>query len=397
MRKVRIKDVAIQIKDGTHGSYIRVDEGLPLLSAKNIKQGKVIIEDESLVSYDSHQEIIKPKSFKKGDVLFTTVGTLGEVAILEEDNLAFQRSVASLRIKPQYLNKYIYWSLKNIEILEQIKEKIKTTAQSGIYLNDLSKLFIYSYDLSQQTAIANYLDHHTTKIDKEISLLEQKVEKLDEYKQALIYETVTRGLDKNVPMKDSGIDWIGMIPGCWEVRRLKDITCINKGKSFYYELENENGYFPYINGGINPSGWTDVFNAKENTIAVSEGGASAGYSQYMNSKYWAGDHCYVVKTKINCELKYLFYIFKGYEKNIMSEKKGSAMPNLQKTKFVNYSIPFNQNKNEQNAISDYLDHGCSVLDEKKELINKKIELLKEYKQSLVYEAVTGKIKVGEAL
>src|SRR5690606_34089136 len=82
---------------------------------------------------------------------------------------------------------------------------------------------VNNYSIPQQTAIANYLDHHTSKIDKEISLLEQKVEKLDEYKQALIYETVTKGLDKNVPMKDSRIEWIGMIPEHWEVKRMKDV------------------------------------------------------------------------------------------------------------------------------------------------------------------------------
>ncbi len=249
--------------------------------------------------------------------------------------------------------------------------------------------------LPQQAAIANYLDYHTTKIDKEISLLEQKVEKLDEYKKSLIYETVTKGLDKNVPMKDSGIKWIGMIPEYWEVKRLKNITYINKGKSFSEELEEENGSLPYINGGMYPSGWTNSFNANKDTIAVSEGGASAGYSQFMKTKYWAGDHCYIVKTRSNCFIQYAFYVLKGYEKNIMGEKKGSAMPNLQKTKFVNYAVPFNNNLVEQQQIAEYLDKQCSIIDKKKELINKKVELLKEYKQSLIYESVTGKIEIGE--
>jgi type I restriction enzyme S subunit len=157
MNFITLKKISVQIKDGTHGSYERLDIGQPLLSAKNIKNGKVVInDDESKISNDDHESIIKPQSFRKGDILFTTVGTIGEAAILENDDLAFQRSVASIRPKKNIYNKYLYWSLKNIDILNQINRKIKTTAQSGFYLGDLGRLLIYDYEYSKQIRISNF-------------------------------------------------------------------------------------------------------------------------------------------------------------------------------------------------------------------------------------------------
>ena len=247
--------------------------------------------------------------------------------------------------------------------------------------------------LEKQDDIVLFLDKNCSKIDKEVSLLQQKSILLDEYKNALIYETVTKGIDKNAEMRDSGVEWIGEIPKHWSVNRLKDKLNIQKGAVFTDDLIKDDGVYPYINGGIKPSGLTNSFNCRENTIAVSEGGASSGYSQFMETKFWAGTHCYKINPKRNENSKYYYYLLKGFEKQIQAAKTGSAMPNLQKSKFINLVFSFTSNLKEQNEIVKYLDNETKKIEKQIGLINKKVELLKEYKQSLIYEAVTGQLEI----
>ena len=166
-----------------------------------------------------------------------------------------------------------------------------------LYSNNFLKMNVFVPPKNEQEKIVAYLDIETSKIDKKISILEQKFTKLEEYKQSVIFETVTKGLNSNVAMKDSGIEWIGDIPAHWNILRLKDISIIKKGEAFDESLSSPDGIYPYINGGMKPSDWSNYFNTNENTIAVSEGGASAGYTQFMFTKYWAGSHCYKVKPK----------------------------------------------------------------------------------------------------
>jgi type I restriction enzyme S subunit len=242
----------------------------------------------------------------------------------------------------------------------------------------------------EQQAIADYLDIKTTQIDRKIELLTQKAMLYGKLKQSLINETVTRGLDKTVPMKDSGVEWIGKIPEHWEILRLKDISVIRKGDVF--DFNGEEGYIPYLNGGMTPSGYSNKSNMPSGLIAVSEGGASSGYVQFMDIPFWCGIHCYAVLQKTKSK-KYLFYCLKGFERVLSSLKTGSAMPNLRKTEISNFSIPITNDYEEQIAITLYLDRKLTQIENIVENINSQIEKLKELRKTLINDVVTGKIKV----
>ena len=331
-----------------------------------------------------------------------------------ENGFAFG-STEFMCLRPKKINsKFLYYitasedfkiyalkSMKGVGGLRRINSKFALTYT------------INNYPLSQQTTIANYLDHHTTKLDKEISLLEQKVEKLDEYKQALIYETVTKGLDKNVPMKDSGIEWIGMIPEHWEVKRVKDFSqCYAGGtpetnKDEYWE--SGTNYWAASgnlkNGLINldilkkitdlatKNSSTKKINPFTTLIAMT--GATCGEVGYSDTTIYANQSvCAIKNKKRNSNYKYIFYYFLSARKDVESLKLGGAQAGINGDDVKHIKIVF-PNILEQQQIIEYLDEQCSKIDKKKELINKKVELLKEYKQSLIYEAVTGKIEVGE--
>jgi type I restriction enzyme S subunit len=189
-------------------------------------------------------------------------------------------------------------------------------------------------------------------------------------------------------MKDSGIDWIGEIPEGWKIVKLKDISVLKKGEVFDSSNAKPDGLYPYINGGIKPSDYSDNYNVKENSIAVSEGGASAGYSQFVESKFWAGTHCYVVTPKYKNIKKYIYYILKGFSGQIMMEKTGSALPNLQKTRFSNFIVSYTPVLETQQKIADYLDIEVTKLDKQISLLEKKHVLLGDYKEALIFETVT---------
>jgi type I restriction enzyme S subunit len=127
-------------------------------------------------------------------------------------------------------------------------------------------------------------------------------------------------------------------------------------------------------------------------IAVSEGGASSGYTQFMDIPFWCGAHCYAISTRTKCK-KYLFYCLKGYEHVLTELKTGSAMPNLKKFEIINFQIPMSKNYEEQIAIAAYLDTQTAQIDRIAANLNQQIEQLQTLRKALINEVVTGQIKI----
>ncbi len=268
--------------------------------------------------------------------------------------------------------------------------------------------------LQEQTAIANYLDDKCAKIDTTIEREKQHIEKLKEYRQSVITEAVTKGLDPTVPMKDSGIEWIGEVPKAWEIRQLKYIANIYTGNSisdsdkdkftmsdnaipyistkdieFYTNIINyENGlYIPQENTGFKIS-------PEKSILLCIEGGSAGKKIAYTDRKV-----CFV--NKLCCfscgkrySIKFLYYICQSdvfltdFFLNITGLIGGVSVSQIKRI-FIN-SPPLS----EQTTIADYLDRKTAQIDsaiDKKETL---IEKLSEYKKSLIYEAVTGKVCVS---
>ncbi len=303
--------------------------------------------------------------------------------------------------KPKYNIDYLYWFFNNPSLYEG---KGKVGTQLNLNSETVGGLFVPHISYEQQTALANYLDYHTTKLDKEISLLEQKVEKLDEYKQALIYETVTKGLDKNVPMKDSGIEWIGMIPVRWEVKRVSDFfnspkTITNPGRTDVLSLTLNGVIEKDIenNKGLNPESYDTYQIFKKNDL-VFKLIDLANYQTSRVGRVWKDgimSSAYIrLSKKKNTNIDYFFYqFFDLYKRAIFNMLGGNGVRSaINRGDLLKLSVVIPP-QIEQQQIAKYLDEQYSKIDKKKDLINKKIELLKEYKQSLIYESVTGKINI----
>lgn len=274
--------------------------------------------------------------------------------------------------------------------------------------------------INEQLSIATYLDQKCSKIDELITLQEEMITKLQNYKQSVITEAVTKGLDKNVPLKDSGIEWIGEIPEHWEVKRMKSIYNFGKGLNITKADLVDKGISVISYGQIHSKLNTgtciknslikyvpEIFLENNNASLVKKGDIifadtsedleGCGNCIYIDRDMllYAGYHTIIAKnisTYINRFFSYLFQTdcWRSQIRKMVNGVKLFSIPQklLSSTDIITPSL------SEQQSIADYLDQKCSEIDKLISIKQQKIEKLKDYKKSLIFECVTGKRKVS---
>ena len=256
--------------------------------------------------------------------------------------------------------------------------------------------------IEEQQAIANYLDEKTAEIDKQISLLERQQKAYEKLKRSLISQVVTRGLNPNVPLKDSGIDWIGEIPTHWEVKRFKAFAKTIKGKSYDTLNEPFDGSYKVLSVEClrqdEAQFYDYVFVDDENQICTSNDIVviwdGAGVGEFLKAKDGAlsSTIAKIQLTNKSVILPYLWYWRYKVEYRLKSIPTGMGIPHLNPTLLNNFKIAIPPIE-EQQAIANYLDEKTAEIDEQISNIDKKINAYKRLKQSLIDEVVTGKRKV----
>lgn len=288
-----------------------------------------------------------------------------------------------------------------------------------IPMEKLNNVILPVPSLEEQEKIANYLDKKVSDIDLIIEKTKATIEDYKKYKQSIITEAVTKGINPNVEMKDSGIEWIGEIPKEWEVRKLKNDFLFRKGLSITKENLKLKG-IPVINYGQIHSKDNNGIKIIDSLIRyvdesyletdfdslVSEGDfifadtsedlGGSGNNIYISKvdKLFSGYHTIILKTKIQRENKYLAYLFKTdcWRSQIRSRVTGIKLFSITQ-KILKETTTIIPPLEEQNQIAEYLDKKTFEIDT---LITKKEALiaeLEEYKKSLIYECVTGKKEI----
>ena len=224
-----------------------------------------------------------------------------------------------------------------------------------------------------------------SKIEDELSDLQAQITQILEYNN----QAVTKGLDPNVPMKDSGIPWLGKIPTNWDTIPLKYFISLKSGDSI--SSENIRGAGNYkVYGGNGLRGYTNDFTHQGEHVLIGRQGALCGNVNYAKGKFWATEHAIVATPTKKLNTTWLGEMIRSMNLNQYSES--AAQPGLSVAKIINLRTAFPPPE-EQNKICDFLDSNCAKLDNLMEKASKCIELLKEYKTSLISSAVTGKIDV----
>ena len=221
----------------------------------------------------------------------------------------------------------------------------------------------------EQQKIAAFL----TAVDNKIELLRQKQELLGEYKKGLMQQIFSQAIRFKA---DDGIEFPD-----WEEKKLGGVGRIRKGSQLNKSELTDTGDYPAINGGINPSGYTDKWNTGKNTITISEGGNSCGYINFITSKFWSGGHCYSIEElKGDVLNRFLFQYLKFNEHLIMRLRVGSGLPNIQKGEINNFKVNL-PSLEEQTKIANLL----SSIDSKIEQVGKQLRESKQFKKALLQQ------------
>ena len=282
-----------------------------------------------------------------------------------------------------------YWLLfKSYGFVDKINSlTVGIREGKNIQYKDFANMILAVPPLSEQQKIADYLDKVCGEVDEMIALQEQMIEELKAYKQSVITEAVTKGLNPHVPMRDSGIDWIEEIPEHWKVAKLKYYIKVDSGDAITNEQLGETGLYPVYGGG-EIMGYYSRYNTDDESLIIGRVGARCGCVTLTKGKSWATDNALIAKT--DWQLKYVFYLLQGANLNRLNTS--NAQPLITATKIKNVYVPILES-DEQLSIASYLDTKCAEIDALIAIKQAKIEELKEYKKSVIYEYVTGKKEV----
>lgn len=245
--------------------------------------------------------------------------------------------------------------------------------------------------LSEQHAIAAFLDRETARIDMLVTKNERLIELLQEKRSALISWAVTKGLDPNVPMKDSGVEWLGEMPAHWEVLPLKRMASLRAGQAITSEYIDDTGEYP-VYGGNGVRGYTASFTHEGDFPLIGRQGALCGCINFASGRFWASEHAVVAAPLRGTDARWLTYLLSAMSLNQYSES--AAQPGLAVGVVASIRAP-RPPLAEQRAIAAFLDRETSKIDALISKVRDGIELLKEYRTALISAAVTGKIDVRE--
>jgi type I restriction enzyme S subunit len=254
----------------------------------------------------------------------------------------------------------------------------------------ISNLKIAIPNLEEQTIIANYLDDTIGKVDSLIFAKEKQVEDLQQYRSSVISEAVTRGLHPEVEFKETDGDKFNEIPSHWDFSRLKYSGSIKSGDGIKGEDILPNGKYEVF-GGNGFMGYTTQFNVIPPAIIVGRVGALCGNVRLINDPKWITDNALILKLSKN-DYKYVYYMLIAYDLNSLNTS--NAQPLITGTKVLNILIPVPP-LSEQKEIADFLDEKTSKIDTTIKELKTQIEDLRQYKKSVISEAVTGKVDLRD--
>lgn len=373
------------------------DEGIPVYSAT---------QDDVCFGFVENSRVI----LHKGDFIIPARGnSIGCISLVKEEvATCTQTTIYSKLIGLPVVNKYLFYCALG---LKDVWFKFDQTAIPQITVSQVDNNIVpLPESEKKQQAIADYLDKGCARIDDIVEKQRNIIEKLKEYKKSVITEAVTKGLNPNVTMKDSGIEWIGDIPEHWKA-----------GKVFYYLDSMGSGTTPtgddyYTEQGINWLNTGDLtdyyiteipkkitpqaiqqFSAlkihKADSIVIAMYGATIGKLGILTEDTTTNQACCVMTPTKDLYNKFLFYCLYAGKDYMLYLSFGSGQPNINQNILRHFVIPHVPTE-EQKFIVGYLDQKCAEIDSVIEKREKMIDLLTEYKKSLIYECVTGKKEVA---
>ncbi|MFR3529602.1 MAG: restriction endonuclease subunit S [Lachnospiraceae bacterium] len=410
--------VSTPITDGPHETPELLDEGIPFLSAESVKNGILDFNyKRGYISLSDHKLFCKKVRPQKNDIFIVKSGaTTGNCGIVTTDEeFSIWSPLALIRCDNiSVLQKFIYYYSLCYSFTHQVEQSWSYGTQQNIGMGVLGNLYVTLPSSNEQQSIVDYLDKECAQIDSIAADLEKQIALLQQYKKSLITETVTKGVDKSVPMKDSGVEWIGKIPEHWDVEPIKyRVTFHNgdRGENYPSKSELQSEGIPFINAGHLEGDGLNM----DNMDYISEekyrimGGVklrpgdilyclrgSVGKNAIVDMNQGTVASSLVAIRSVRILAEYLYYCLNSHIEEVQRYlwDNGTAQPNLSADNLGKYKFCIPPVE-EQKAIVKYLNNICSQIDNLVIGKKKQLSTIQQHKKSLIYEYVTGKKRVKE--
>ena len=326
-----------------------------------------------------------------GDLLVVEGGDIGKSMIWDRKEPAiFQNSINRVRPRRGHDTRYLAYVLDTYKRCGWLDAVCNKSTFAHLTDEKLSNLEVPLPAPSRQRAIADHLDRETARIDALIEKKTRLIELLEEKRQALITQVVTKGLDPDVPMKDSGVEWIGQVPAHWSVVKLKRIAKLRSGESIPTDEVSDDGRYPvYGSGGRR--GYTSKFTNTESAVVVGRQG-SCGKVTYAEGPFWASEHAVVVYPKMAAPMMWLGENLRTARLERYSNS--AAQPGFGVADVVEEFFPL-PTEHERWAIDQHIRERSSTITSLKNKTIQSVELLRERRSALITAAVTGQLEIGE--
>lgn len=415
----KVKPIAYMTKSRSGGTPDRnnllywENGTIPWMSSGEVNKVNIYDTDEKITTLAVHHS--SAKIISKNAVMVALNGqgkTKGMSAILRIDSACNQSLCAfSCNVGILYYE-YLFWCFQTM--YTYLRQMSGDDVRDGLAASYVKKQKIPVPKYEEQQAIADFLNKECAQIDGIAADLEKQISLLQQYKKSLITETVTKGLDKSVPMKDSGVEWIGKIPEHWQKTRIKFEASIigsgttpDSGNSMYYD----NGEHSWIQSG-DLYGKDYIYETEKQLtnlailechalnwytkdfVVVAMYGASVGNVAISKIDSFTNQACCVIKLNEKNDNRYLFYFLKAAQEEMLLKAFGGTQPNISQIIIKNLNF-LNVPLLEQIEIADFLDSKCDMINEMLKSKKDQYDILIKHKKSLIYEYVTGKKRVKE--
>lgn len=346
-----------------------------------IEHGKRFISE---LGYASCGTTLVPQN----SIIISTRAPIGKICIAANRLCTNQGCKALVPRNKSINNRFFAYYLQSI--IERLEVDGTGTTFKELSTSKLLNEPLIAPPISEQSAIAAYLDTQCAKIDEIIAEVKASIEDYKQWKASIIYEAVTKGLDPNVEMKDSGIEWIGKIPAAWVSLALKRLCTMQAGKNLTSEQIEERGHYP-VYGGNGQRGYYSAYNTEGTRLIIGRQGALCGNVHLVSGKIWVTEHGVVTTPTKMASIFYLYFLLTAMNLNQYASNS-AAQPGLSVGIISNIKTVLPP-CNEQAQIARYLNQKCNqierLIEEKQCLVTD----LETYKKSLIYEVVTGKRRV----
>lgn len=340
---------------------------------------------------------------QKGDIIVSNVRTyLRAITRVMEEGLVVSTGFSVFTPLTNTFPEFMFYTLQSDSFMDQVDASSKGISYPAISGSALRNLKIVQPSLNEQIAIASFLDDRTSAIDRKIQLLEEKATALADLRKSVIHQAVTKGLNPNAAMKPSGVDWIGDMPAHWTVTRGSDTFDVRQGYPFDSSKFADTGHSVIRMGDFDEQKCTRYYldvTEVPSTCRVTSSTILMGLSGSIKTVVWRGEDAYLNQRIAALDFKTIEPGLACYLAELMAEtiEVGLAATTIknvsiwQLRKFLFPKAP----PEEAFLITRYLFNKVSILDASINTITVQIDALKSLRQSLIHEAVTGKIDVAD--